>query len=109
MIYVPNVNDYQCIYIRDTNTIRAYKQIPQNNFTVDYVDYYINSQYLYNYGEQTFSQYTTLPTCLDSSVLTNNIYYRNDFADICVVFCVLFFFIVIIPFKILFRFFRRFN
>lgn len=109
MIYVPNVNDYQCVYVRDTNTIRAYYDRPVNNTTSRYVDFYINSQYLYNYGEQTFSQYTTLPTCLDSSVLTDNIYYRNDFADICIVFCVLFFFIVLIPIKILFRLFRRFN
>lgn len=109
MIYVPNFNDYQCVYVRDTNTIRAYYEIPKNNSTSRYVDFYINSQYLYNYGEQTFSQYTTLPTCLDNSVLTDNIYYRNDFCDICVVLCVLFFFIVLLPIKILFRLFRRFN
>lgn len=84
MIYVPDTS-YQCYVIRDSNTLRAYEEVPRNNSTIQYRDYYINSHYLYQDGEQTFSQYTTLPVCLDSSVITSAYGYRNDFSDILLI------------------------
>lgn len=108
-IYVPNLENYQCVYVRSNDIIRAYFQKPQNNSTVTYRDYYINSNYIYTDGEQSFSNYTSLPTCLNNTNLTSEVYYRNDFDSILVMFiclCLIFFYI---PIKILFRLFRRFN
>lgn len=108
MLYVPNVEDYKCVVIRDSETIRAYKEIPTNNSNIDYDDYYYNSHYINQSGIQQFSQYTTLPTCQNTENLTDEIYYRNDIPDIF--FCILFLSILLmIPFKILFRLFRRLN
>lgn len=88
-IYVPDTTNYQCFVVRDSNTIRAYEEIPTNNSTIDYRDYYFKSNYLYQDGVQTFSQYTTIPVCLDNNLITDNFYYRNDFADILIIFLVL--------------------
>lgn len=108
MIYVPNLNDYQCVYVRDNNTIRAYHEKPENNKIISYVDYYINSNYIYTEGSQTFSQYTTIPTCINSDKLTDSIYYRNDFDSILIILLIMSIFIFLIPFKIICRLFRRF-
>lgn len=109
MIYVPDLENYQCFVVRSEETIRAYKQIPYNNSTIEYRDYYFNSNYLYQDGIQTFSQYTTLPVCLDNNNLTTNFYYRNDLDSILTSFLIISIFILLIPIIILKRFFRRFN
>lgn len=84
-IYAPNLEDYQCFVVRDSNTLRAYEEIPRQNSTISYRDYYINSHYLYQDGVQTFSQYASLPICLDNELMTNAYGYRNDISDIVVV------------------------
>lgn len=109
MIYVPDLTNYRCFVVRDSNTIRAYKNIPYNNSASEYRDYYINSNYLYQDGEQTFSQYTTLPVCLDNSKLTTEVYYRNDFDAILTIFLIMSIFCFYIPLKIFIRLFRRFK
>ena len=109
MIYVPDLDNYKCFVVRNDTTIRAYKTIPTNNSTVDYRDYFYTSNYLYQDGTQSFSQYTTLPVCLDSSKLTTEVYYRNDFDSILVIFLILAIFCFYIPLKIFLRLFRRFN
>lgn len=109
MIYVPDLENYKCFVVRSENVIRAYKQIPYNNSTIEYRDYYFNSNYLYQDGEQTFSQYTTLPICLDNNNLTTNFYYRNDLDSILTSFLIISIFMLLIPITILKRFFRRFN
>lgn len=109
MIYVPDLENYQCVNVRGEGVIRAYKQIPQNNITVDYRDYYINSNYIFTDGQQQFSSYTGLPVCIDNSNLTSEVYYRNDFDKILVIFLILSIFCFYIPIKIFLRFFRRFN
>lgn len=86
MIYVPDLTNYKCFVVRSEEVIRAYKEIPKNNTEIAYRDYYYNSNYLYNDGTQSFSNYTTLPTCLDNSVLTDAYVYRNDFYDILFIF-----------------------
>lgn len=85
MIYLPKT-DYPCYVIRDKDTIRAYHTTPTTNSTINYTDYYINSHYLENNGNQTFSQYTSLPTCIDKSLITDLPYYRNDISDILITF-----------------------
>lgn len=109
MIYVPDTENYKCFVVNSDTTIRAYKEIPTNNSTIDYRDYYYTSNYLYKDGTQTFSNYTTLPICLDSSVITNEVYYRNDFYSILIIFFIFAFICIWCPLKIFMRLFRRFN
>lgn len=109
MIYVPDKENYKCFVVRSEEVIRAYKQVPQNNTTIEYRDYYYNSNYLYNDGEQTFSQYTTLPICLADSSTSTDFYYRNDLPGILLIFVIFAIFGIYIPFKIFMRLFRRFN
>lgn len=106
-IYVPNVSDYACITIRNDSTIRAYKQTPRINSTINYDDYYYDSHYYYTSGEQTFSQYSVLPTCISNDDLTDSVYYRNDFWQISVLFLVLCIFIFYIPLRLFGRLHRR--
>ena len=109
MIYVPDLENYRCFVVRNESTIRAYKTIPVNNSDVSYRDYFYNSNYLYQDGVQSFGPYSTLPICLDNSNLTNNVYYRNDFDSILVIFLIMFIFCFYLPLKIFVRLFRRFQ
>lgn len=106
-IYVPDTSNYKCFVVRSEEVIRAYKEVPSNNKEVNYRDYYYNSNYLYNDGIQSFSTYSTIPTCLDSSVITTDFYYRNDIADILIIFVILSLFIIYFPYKLFSRFFGR--
>lgn len=107
MIYVPDLENYECYVVRSESVLRAYKEVPTNNSTIEYRDYYYNSNYVYTDGEQTFSQYTTLPTCLDQSSITDNVYYRNDFDSILVIFFIIAIVGFYIPIKIFNKLFRR--
>lgn len=107
MIYVPDKENYKCFVVRDETTIRAYKEVPRKNSYIDYRDYFYNSNYLYQDGEQFFGNYSVLPVCLDNSVLTNEVYYRNDFDSILVMFLIMCIFCFLIPIKLFLRFIRR--
>ena len=109
MIYVPDLENYECFVVRNDTTIPAYKNIPVNNSDVAYRDYFYNSNYLYQDGVQSFGPYSTLPICLDNSNLTNNVYYRNDFDSILVIFLIMCIFCFYLPLKIFVRLFRRFQ
>ena len=109
MIYVPDLETYKCFVVRNESTIRAYKNIPQNNMDIEYRDYYYNSNYLYQDGVQSFGPYSTLPICLDNSNLTNSVYYRNDFDSILVIFLIMCIFFFYLTLKIFVRLFRRFQ
>lgn len=102
MIYVPDLS-YQCVYVYGEGVLRAYERTPQANQTINYRDYYINSNYIYRDGSTTFSSYTTLPTCLPSTVLTNDFYYRNDIDKILVIFLILVIFCIYCPIKLFMR------
>lgn len=106
MIYVPDKN-YQCFVVQNENVIRAYKTVPRNNSTINYRDYYIHSDYIFQDGSQSFSQYSTLPVCLSSSEITDNWFYRLDLPDILISFTIICLFIFYIPYKIFSRFFGR--
>lgn len=109
MIYVPEKENYACYVVRSEEVIRAYEEVPTNNSTISYRDYYYNSNYLYNDGVQTFSQYTTLPVCLSMSNISSDVYYRNDFDQILVIFLIMCIFCFLIPLKVILRLFRRFQ
>lgn len=106
-IYVPELSNYKCVYVRDGNSIRAYRQNPKANTTIEYVDYYINSNYIYTEGTQSFGQYTSLPTCLAAENLTDDIYYRNDFDSILIIFVIIVIFAIWLPFKVFSRFCKK--
>lgn len=107
MVYVPNFENGQCAVVRDSQTIRVYETIPTYNSNINYTDYYIQSNYLPNYGQQNFSNYSTLPTCLSNSEITTNVEYRNDYADILIIFLIIAFVVLYFPTKIFMSFFRR--
>lgn len=107
MIYVPDLDGYECFVVQNENTIRAYEEYPQNNKTINYRDYYTDSSYMYKDGQQTFSQYTTLPICLTRDVLTDKVEYRNDFDSILIIFFIMCIFGFYIPIKLFMRLFRR--
>lgn len=107
MIYVPDLNNYSCVYMYSSNTLRAYIQAPNYDTTVNYRDYYINSNYLYTDGQQYFGTYSTLPVCLSSSVLTDEVYYRNDITDILICFFILAIVCFWCPYKLFSKLFRR--
>lgn len=86
MIYVPDLENYKCFVVKDSNTIRAYKSMPQIDEEIEYRDYFVNSHYLYNDGVELTNN---LPVCVDSSSLTSFYAYRNDFAEILIIFFLL--------------------
>ena len=82
-IYVPQDNTFnKCYVVQSEGVIRGYAQVPQTNTTINYRDYYINSDYIYRDGIQTFSSYSTPPICLASSVITNDYWYRLDLTNV---------------------------
>ncbi len=104
MIYVPDLENYKCFIVQSSDTIRAYKEVPQKNIEIDYRDYFIDSSYIYKDGTQTFGNYTTyLPVCLSADVLTDSVYYRNDFDSILIIFFILLIICFYFPFKIVSR------
>lgn len=106
-VYIPGANNYACISIRSNDVIRAYKTQPNYNSNVDYDDYYINNNYYSVSGTQNFSQYTTLPQCVNSSLVTDEFYYRLDFDKILVMFIILCIFCFWLPLKLFSRFCKR--
>lgn len=109
MIYVPDLENYECYVVQSEGVLRAYETTPINNATISYRDFYINSNYIYRDGEQTFSQYATLPICLSSSNISTDVYYRNDFDKILTIFLIMCIFCFLIPIKVVTRLFRRFK
>ena len=84
-IYVPQDNTYnKCYVVQSEGVIRAYNVVPSNNISYSYRDYYIKSDYIYKDGSGTWSNYTTLPTCLGSDEITNNYWYRIDITSVLI-------------------------
>lgn len=107
MIYVPDLTNYKCFYVQSEGVIRAYEEIPTNNSSVNYRDYYINSNYIFKDGVQSFNNYSTIPICLEKSNLTTEYYYRNDFDSILIIFLIVSIFAFYLPLKLISRFTRR--
>lgn len=107
MIYVPDIENYECYVVQSEGVLRAYEEKPTYNSVINHRDYYINSNYIYRDGVSNFGSYATLPICLSSSNITTDFYYRNDIAQILFVFVVLCIFGIYLPLKIFFRIFKR--
>ena len=107
MIYVPDLQNYKCYVVQNEQILRGYKEIPRNNSTIEYRDFYMNSNYIYRDSSQQFSQYTTLPVCLSNDILTTEVYYRNDFDSILIIFFIMCILCFYIPLKIFSRLFKK--
>ncbi len=106
-IYVPDMTNYKCYVVQSEGVIRGYEQIPTNNQNINYRDFFIRSNYIYKDGSTNFGSYSTLPVCLDKETLTTDVYYRNDFDSILIIFFIMSIFCFYIPLKIFLRLFRR--
>ncbi|MCI8498476.1 MAG: hypothetical protein HFG33_03655 [Bacilli bacterium] len=115
MIYVPEI-EHACYVLVNKDTIRAYTEMPYNpsyqggNVNITYRDYYVNSHYLFTDSYETFSYYSKLPVCLDKTTLTTAYFYRNDAADIMLLFVLIIsflYFIISIFLKAFFKGLRR--
>lgn len=107
-IFVPEDSTYnKCYVVQNENVIRGYNVVPANNTSYSYRDYYFNADYYYKDGSGTWSNYSTLPVCLDNSVITNDYYYRVDFYKILIMFFIMSIFIFYIPIKIFSKLFKR--
>lgn len=107
-IYVPESSTYnKCYVVQNSDVIRAYDKVPKNNTDYNYRDYYINSSYIYKDGYGSWSQYSTLPVCLDSDVITSDFYYRLDMPNILLMFLIINIFGVFIPIKIFSKIFKK--
>lgn len=108
-IYIPyeNKNDFACYSIYDKDTIRAYTTTPNYNTTTNYTDFYINSHYLNKTGQQTWNNYSTLPTCIDTDNISDNVFYRNDLNDILLCTFIILIVCFYFPYKIISRLFGR--
>ena len=109
-IYVPDLEKYKCFVVQSSDIIRAYKEIPQRNTEIEYRDYFINANYIYKDGTQSFGNYTTyLPVCLSTDTISDNVFYRNDIDSILIIFAIMCIISFYIPIKVFTRLFRRFN
>lgn len=107
-IFVPEDTTYdKCYVVQSEGVIRGYDRTPTYNTSYNYRDYYIKSDYIYRDGTGTWSNYSTLPTCLNNDYITNDIYYRNDFDKILIIFMIMAIVIIVIPYKIMSRVFGR--
>lgn len=108
MIYVPRDTTYdKCYVIQSEGVIRGYDVYPRNNINYNYRDYYIRSDYIYRDGQGSWSNYTTLPTCLPTSDITNEYWYRVDFSNVLVMFLIINIFGIYLPIKIFSKIFRK--
>lgn len=107
-IYVPEDSTYnKCYVIQSENTIRAYDRLPNYNSSYNYRDYYIRSDYVYRDNSGTWNQYSTLPVCLDSDVITHDFWYRLDLPDILIMFLIINIFGIWLPTKIFSKLFKK--
>lgn len=101
-IYLPDTS-YQCYVVQSEGVIRAYEEKPMQNSTINYRDYYIKSDYIYRDSYQTFSTYSTLPTCLDKNIITDNVYSRLDLPEILLSLFILLILCFYFPYRVISR------
>ena len=106
MIFVPNL-EYSCYVIYDKDTIRAFHDNLVDGESVDYTDYYVNSHYTSKDGSLIYNSGVSEFDCINSALLTNDIYYRNDLDSILIIFGIICIFAFYIPFKIFKTLFRK--
>ncbi len=107
-IYVPEDTTYdKCYVVQNEDVIRAYDVVPALSTLYNYRDYYINSDYIYKDGSGQWSQYSTLPICLDNEIITHDLYYRVDFYKSLIIFFILSIFCIYLPIKLFSKIFKK--
>lgn len=98
-IYLPSdyINNCNVVY---NGYIRSYL----NNNNTQWVDIYINQDYMLKPGSSNYSQ---VIQCDGVNTYTTNIFYRTDIDRILIIFIILFFICLILPYKVFSRFFGR--
>lgn len=102
-IYIPQINENQCAYVLDSETIRV---LDSNNLNenVNYTDYFINSHYISKSGSILLTESVD---CIRQDIITSDFYYRNDLSDILICFLIILFICFYFPTRIMARFFKR--
>ena len=115
-IHIPNYtpSTYPCVVVQNATTVRAYKQAPYNpaygnTIQIQYRDFYYTSNYTFTDNTQSFSYNSALPTCLSAADLTNDVYHRNDFDSVLIIFLIMSIFCFYLPLKVMVRLFKRFR
>ena len=98
-IYVPTQ------YLNNCNIVNGdYIRSFTNSQQTQWVDIYINNHY---YLRQGSSNYGNSYTCDRINTFTDNIYYRNDFDQILVIFFILLIICFYFPYRLISRMFGR--
>lgn len=106
--YLPvELKSNNCVVVQSEDIIRVYDEIPENNKTVSYTDYYINSHYIFRQGTMTYNNYSSLPVCLDNAFFTTKEHYRNDYVGSLIIFLIFAFCGLYLPFKLFMKMFRK--
>lgn len=108
-IYLPEFNTSNCIITDNLNNgyIRVYEKTPTSNSSISYTDYFIEYDYYKRVGVQNFGNYNYNINCQPIENFTTDFYYRIDLEKSFIIFIIMFFFIVLIPYKICSRVFGR--
>lgn len=91
-------------YSIDNEGITVYKNCNNNNCTCEKV--YTNNNYLRS--DSYTCSYTNI-TPYNYNNLTSDFYYRTDFDKILIILLIFCIFIILVPIKIILRFFKRFS
>ncbi len=111
MTYLPKIEENNCIIVDYLNNgyIRVYDRTPTANSTINYIDYFIDKDYIARTGTQSFGNYNYSVNCQSHENFTTDFYYRVDIDKILIIFLIMCIFIILIPLKVVSRFFRRFQ
>lgn len=99
-IYLPTEYINSPCKVINNGYIRAYT----NSSLTDYVDIYINQDYMLKQGTYSYG-YTG--QCDTINTYTDNFYYRIDFPDILLMFSIFVLFCIYLPFRIIRRFYKK--
>lgn len=99
-IYLPTEYINSPCKVINNGYIRAYT----NSSLTDYVDIYINQDYMLREGTYSYG-YTG--QCDTINTYTDNFYYRTDFPDILLMFSIFVLFGIYLPFRIIRRFYKK--
>ncbi len=102
-IYVPTEYLGKPCYTINNGYIRVYDTINYNSSNKVY-DIYINQDYMV---KSSTSSYSNSTQCVDYNLITDEIYYRTDFADILLIFSILILFGFGFGISLFRRLFRR--
>lgn len=107
-VYVPEDSTFnKCYVIQSEGVIRGYNVIPSFNTNYSYRDYYAKADYTYKEGSGNWSNYSTLPTCLGASEITNNYWYRLDITSVLINFVIIAMVGLYFPWRVFRTLFRR--